>query len=287
MNGLLRGGHAWLTSSRGSSPRLECGALLRRKPTFPFYPLGVRLGDAWPERGGEVRWMRWLRSTQHGSALRGRPGPDGSRVRTKPRGGLVVAVLLSSCAASTTSTDRAVTHLHDRDDEFVDLMRPSGCGTRRWVARQALDYRSELLPSALLVQAGRLVSASSTVTFVDAVDSGCSEAGPACRAVPRLEDEREGTWSVYDSGGRLRLKGYYRDGRRDGHWELYDASGRVMVKRYYWEGSVSQETDRGSYLEAYCRLPAVSAPDDPECRGSPAPTRGPPVEGGTETGRRR
>ena len=37
----------------------------------------------------------------------------------------------------------------------------------------------------------------------------------------------DGIWKLYSKAGKLKSKGYYRNGKKDGPWEYYDNDGDI------------------------------------------------------------
>ena len=43
-------------------------------------------------------------------------------------------------------------------------------------------------------------------------------------------------WKMYNKGGKLKSKGYYRNGKKDGLWEDYDDDGDIKRKINFRNG---------------------------------------------------
>ena len=67
--------------------------------------------------------------------------------------------------------------------------------------------------------------------------------------------ERDGYWEEYDSDGKLRFKGNYKDGKRYGFWEEYLTNGNLsnifIILLEGWYKHNYKDGKRHGYCEHY------------------------------------
>ena len=63
------------------------------------------------------------------------------------------------------------------------------------------------------------------------------------------KDGERKEYESYHSNGKLESKGSIKNGKRNGHWEFYYSSGKVKSKGYYKDGKLARRSDAIVYYE--------------------------------------